>query len=139
MTTIVWDSLTKSKNLLYNNQSGIITFPYIGIYEIAIGFTEEDLSATRAWTAFRVHGIRDDSDVGLSRGIVVPGTSAGSEYWDYNPVFFAEINDLTEFYQIQIGRDAHSLTFGSNNSPADIVGTVPPFMQCTIKYLGTAD
>ena len=69
--------------------------------------------------------------------MVVPGQNAGSLYWDYGPTFLASVDDLTEFYQIQAGRDNNAITFGQSIS--DIDGVTGPFMVCVIKYLGTAD
>ena len=41
-TAIIWDSMNYSKNMEYNDASGVITFAYSGIYEITISFSDID-------------------------------------------------------------------------------------------------
>ena len=98
-----------------------------------------DSSANWAWTAFRLHGIRDGEVHGLSHGFVVPGQNGGSLYWDYTPTFLASVDDLTELYEIQVGRDGSGSAITLEQTSGDVDGIDPPFMVCVIRYLGTAD
>ena len=49
-TTMIWNSMSRSKNLIYNNQSGSIILPFVGTYMITISFEEYNGNGGGYWT-----------------------------------------------------------------------------------------
>ena len=63
-TTITWKKMSQSNNILYNNASGAILFPFAGAYQVSISFAEHD--TVSQWAGFRVWGVSNGVQAGIS-------------------------------------------------------------------------
>ena len=128
----MWDKLTNHKNILYYNQTGLITLPYTGTYEITISF-DENHAASAKWSGFGLFGAIDGTAYGTSNGFVTTAYDSSGIWTSYTLPFLATINNINQHYKIQFAR-VESFTFNSN--PDDLGDVDLPSVICIIKYLG---
>ena len=122
--------MSHSKNLKYSNASGAITFSYAGTYQFTITWTESN--AGGAWSAFRLQAFVSDTTVGTSSAFYMTASDASIEA--FAVTFFATIDDTSEVYTLDLGRDSSSYTF---DVTINAIGSfTPPVMLCNIVYLG---
>ena len=131
-STVIWDGLDHSKNLIYNNVTGTVTFPFTGTYQFTISLAEA--TAYVEWTLFRIYGITNGNTVGISSQFAL--SEETSTNTDVGISFLATIDDIGESYTIQIGYNDASSSLTLDNSPAVIDGMSGHIMLCIINYLG---
>ena len=127
-STIVWDTISHNKNLIYNNDTGIIKFPFIGSYLITISFADYDAVSS---AAFRLYGVVSGEIYGLSSRIIVTGDA--NTYDSFAVTFIATIDDLDEPYSIQFaGYTSIILDLGVTT----IGGVNIPYVLAVVQYFG---
>ena len=133
-TTIMFNNLTISHNMEYNQVNGAITFLIGGVYKVTISHRGGGGGTSSSdWTAIRVYGFSSGKVAGSSSGY---SQELGGSSWDTgtaSTTFLSNIEDISDSYFIQLGRQDTALTISAADT---IVGYTPPAIVCVIQYIG---